>query len=185
MAKSKKGGGRSALKTLPVDLSALAGAPLDAIKSTAYVAAIKGVKAFDAGADAVSVFSGRRDAPMKDRVRVTKDGVTIRLHVSPRPVRISALRVSPSLSVSTTGKARRPVKAQGLKEGRVVEIPRGFIWNGSIFMRNEKKRGIVSAKSYLVSAGVEISPALVLGRVADDVTKSVMQALTGAVDGTR
>lgn len=156
------------LRALPVDLSVLAGAPIEAIEANVAVATATALSVFDSRTQANYVASGRAVAPMGTVVETSKDGVTIRHMVSARPISISDLSVSPSLVVPTTGRDRKRVTVEG-KRGRVIEVPRGFIWNFSIFMRRETGRKIDNAKAWLVHAGADPSPAAMLGDAAPDV----------------
>lgn len=167
------------LQTLPADLSRLAGAPIEAVKARAELAADSAVSTFDEKTGAAFVFSGKDDAPMNSSVSASSDGVTIRLKVSSAPVKLSALEISPGLSVKTTGARRQPVRVTGVK-GRVVEVPQGFIWNDSIFQRQGKS--FVNAKKFLVGALADPSPAYALGVSSDDVSGAALSSLMGAID---
>lgn len=171
------------LKTLPLDISAMAGEPMESIQAHALAAYDSAVEAFDAKSSEQYVFSGRDAAPMGKRVEASKDGLTLRLLVSARPVSARNLRVRPGLTVPTTGSNRAAVFAAS-ETGRDIEVPRGFIWNGGIFQRRENEpRKIDSAKAFLVKAGADLSPAAVLGRLKDDVVKAATDALLGGLDG--
>lgn len=180
---AKRGGKKGKLATLPLDLSAMAGEPMESIQAHALAAYDSAVEAFDAKSSERYVFAGRDAAPMGKRVEASKDGLTLRLLVSARPVSVRNLRVRPGLTVPTTGGNRAAVFAASEK-GRDIEVPRGFVWNGGIFQRRENEpRKIDSAKAFLVKAGADFSPAAVLGRLKDDVVKAATDALLGGLDG--
>jgi hypothetical protein len=182
---AKRGGKKGKLATLPLDLSAMAGEPMESIQAHALAAYDSAVEAFDARCGERYVFAGRGAAPMGKRVEASKDGLTLRLLVSARPVSVRNLRVRPGLTVATTGSNRAAVFAASEK-GRDVEVPRGFVWNGGIFQRRENDpRKIDSAKAFLVKAGADLSPAAVLGRLKDDVVKAATDALLGGLDGRK
>lgn len=164
------------LRALPVDLSVLAGAPIEAIEAHVAEATATALSVFDSRTQANYVASGRAVAPMATVVKTSEGGVTIRHMVSARPISISDLAVSPSLVIPTTGRDRKRVTVEG-KRGRVIEVPRGFIWNFSVFMRREVGRGIDNAKSWLIRAGADPSPAAMLGDAAPDVIAAETDSL--------
>lgn len=174
------------LKTLPLDISAMAGEPMEAIQAHALAAYDSAVEAFDAKSSERYVFAGKLAAPMGKQIRASKKGVTVKLFVAAKPVSFRHLQVRPGLSVPTTGRNRSAVRVAAEK-GRDIEVPRGFIWNGGIFMRTgtrkDKWRGVDSAKSFLVKAGADISPAAVLGRLKGDVIQAATDALLEGLDG--
>ena len=170
------------LKTLPLDLSAMAGEPMESIQAHALAAYDSAVGAFDVKTSEQYVFSGRGAAPMGKRIEMSKDGLTLRLFVSARPVSIHNLQVSPGLSVATTGRNRSTVHVASEK-GQDIEVPRGFVWNTGIFQRREGTRKIDSAKPFLVKSGADLSPAAVLGRLKSDVIQAATDMLLEGLDG--
>lgn len=176
MAKKKKAG---KLTTLPADLSSLAGQPMAVVKARVQEAIQSAQSSFDTQTAEKFVFSGRDAAPLGAVVLQSSDGVTIRLRVSPAAVPLTVLQVSPDLSVDTTGARRKPVRVTGVK-GRTIEVPRGFIWNTLIFQRQGKT--FVYAKSFLVKALADPSPAYALGKSSGAVAESAINALMGALD---
>lgn len=169
------------LKTLPLDLSAMAGEPMESIQAHALAAYDSAVEVFDAKSSERYVFAGKLAAPMGKQIRASKKGVTVKLFVAAKPVSLRRLQVRPGLSVPTTGRNRSAVHVAAEK-GRDIEVPRGFVWNGGIFMRRENGRKIDSAKSFLVKAGADISPAAVLGRLKGDVIQAATDALLEGLD---
>lgn len=165
-----KGKSRKAqpLRTLPVDLSALAGQPMESIRARIQEARATALSVFDTGAAQRYVASGKLAAPMGTHVAVSAKGVRIRHGVSSRALSIRDLRVTPGLDRPTTGANRQRVTVEG-KRGMEIEVPRGFIWNGTVFMRQPTGRKIAPAKAWLVAAGADPSPAAMLGDCARDV----------------
>lgn len=178
MAKKRKAKKSDKLQTLPADLSALAGAPIAALKARASEAVSAAVSTFDERTASVFVFSGKGATPMGSEVSVSDTGSRIRVMVSSSPVKFQWLQVSPDLSVDTTGARRQPVRVTGVT-GRTIEIPRGFIWNTLIFQRQGKT--FVNAKSFLVKALADPSPAYALGKSSGAVADSAINALMGAL----
>lgn len=172
------------LKALPLDISAMAGEPMESIQAHALAAYDSAVEVFDAKSSERYVFAGKLAAPMGKQIRASKKGVTVRLFVAAKPVSFRHLQVRPGLSVPTTGRNRSAVHVAAEK-GRDIEVPRGFVWNGGIFMRREDEpRKIDRAKPFLVKAGADISPAAVLGRLKGDVIQAATDALLeGLGDG--
>lgn len=179
MAKKRKAKKSDKLQTLPADLSALAGAPIAALKARASEAVSAAVSTFDERTASAFVFSGKDASPMGSEVSVSDKGAKIRVMVSRAPVRLQWLQVSPDLSVDTTGARRQPVRVTGVN-GRVVEVPRGFIWDTLIFQRQGKK--IVNAKSFLVKSLADPSPAYALGKSSESVSSAALQALSGILN---
>lgn len=181
MAKSRKS---KPLRTLPIALQQLANAPIEAVATRAQAAASLGVSVFDAVSAQKFVSSGRLTAPMGTRITVTRKGVTIRQAVSRRPISIRDLRISPGLDTPTTGANRRRITAEG-RRGRVIEIPRGFIWNGTVFMRDETGRKVKPAKGFLVKSGADPSPAAMLGVASKDVIDAETAELLRGLDDVK
>lgn len=181
---TKKNAKKSRLQTLPVDLSRMAGEPVDAVIARAEEAAAASVSVFDTRNAQNFVTSGKASAPMAHTVRASDSGVTIRLVVSSRPLSIRDLRVRPGLDSPTTGSRRTAVRVMG-RVGREIEVPRGFIWNGSVFMRDAVGRKISNAKSFLIKSGADPSPARMLGESQDDVAAAALAVLSEAVDGVQ
>lgn len=170
------------LKTLPLDISAMAGEPMESIQARVLAAYDSAVEVFDEKSSQLYVFSGKAAAPMGKQIQASQNGVTVKLFVSVKPVSFRYLQVRPGLSVSTTGRNRSAVHVAA-KKGRDIEVPRGFIWNGGIFMRRENERKIDSAKAFLVKAGADFSPAAVLGQLKGDVIQAATDALLEGLDG--
>lgn len=180
---AKRGGKKGRLATLPLDLSAMAGEPMESIQAHALAAYDSAVEVFDAKSSERYVFAGKLAAPMGKQIRTSKKGVTVKLFVAAKPVSFRRLQVRPGLTVPTTGSNRAAVFAASEK-GRDVEVPRGFVWDGGIFQRRENEpRKIDSAKAFLVKAGADLSPAAVLGRLKDDVIQAATDALLEGLDG--
>lgn len=172
------------LRTLPIALQQLANAPMEVIAARAQGAASLGVSVFDAISARKFVSSGRLTAPMGTRITITKKGVTIRQAVSRRALSIRDLHVSPGLAMSTTGANRHRVTAEG-KRGLVIEVPRGFVWNNTIFMRDQTGRKIASAKNFLIKSGADPSPAAMLGVAAGDVLAAETAELLRGLDDVK
>ncbi len=172
------------LRTLPVALQQLADAPMESIALRANAAASLGVSVFDAVSAQKFVSSGRLTAPMGTRITVTRKGVTIRQAVSRRALSIRDLHVSPGLDMSTTGANRRRITAEG-RRGHVIEVPRGFVWNSTIFMRDETGRKIKPAKGFLIKSGADPSPAAMLGVASKDVIDAETAELLRGLDDAK
>lgn len=172
------------LQTLPVALQQLADAPMESIALRANAAASLGVSVFDAVSAQKFVSSGRLTAPMGTRITITKKGVTIRQMVSRRALSIRDLRVSPGLGTPTTGANRQRVTVEG-KRGLVIEVPRGFVWNNTIFMRDQTGRKIAPAKNFLIKSGADPSPAAMLGVAAGDVLAAETAELLRGLDDVK
>lgn len=172
------------LRTLPVALQQLANAPMESIALRANGAASLGVSVFDTISAQKFVSSGRLTAPMGTRITITKKGVTIRQAVSRRALSIRDLHVSPGLGTPTTGANRRRITAEG-KRGLVVEVPRGFVWNNTIFMRDQTGRKITPAKNFLIKSGADPSPAAMLGVAAGDVLAAETAELLRGLDDAK
>lgn len=172
------------LRTLPVALQQLADAPMESIALRATAAASLGVSVFDAVSAQKFVSSGRLTAPMGTRITVTRKGVTIRQAVSRRPISIRDLHVSPGLGTPTTGANRRRITAEGWR-GRLVDVPRGFVWNNTIFMRDETGRKIKPAKGFLIKSGADPSPAAMLGVASKDVIDAETAELLRGLDDVK
>ena len=172
------------LRTLPIALQQLANAPIEAVSARAQAAASLGVSVFDTISSQKFVSSGRLTAPMGTRITVTRKGVTIRQAVSRRALSIRDLHVSPGLDMSTTGANRHRVTAEG-KRGLVIEVPRGFVWNNTIFMRDETGRKIKPAKGFLIKSGADPSPAAMLGVASKDVIDAETAELLRGLDDVK
>lgn len=180
MAK-KRGKKKKPLKALPVDLSQMADAPMAAVRAHAQEAALTAVSVFDTRTAEKFVASGKSVAPMGTTIKVEDKGVTIRHGVSSKPPSIREFSVTPGLDVPTTGANRQRVTVEGWR-GRPIEVPRGFIWNGTIFMRAETGRGIAPAKDWIIRAGGCPSPAAMLGASANDVISAETAKLLEGLD---
>lgn len=178
---ARRGRKNKPLRALPVDISRMADAPMTAVRAHAQEAALAAVSVFDTSSSQKFVASGKDVAPMGTIIKVEKDGVTIRHGVSSKPVSIRELSVSPGLGTRTTGNNRQRVTVEG-KRGVKVEVPRGFIWNGTIFMRNANGRGIAPAKGWIIRAGGDPSPAAMLGASANDVIDAETNKLLEGLD---
>ena len=172
------------LRTLPIALQQLANAPMEVIAARAESAASLGVSVFDTISAQKFVSSGRLTAPMGTRITITNKGVTIRQAVSRRALSIRDLRISPGLGTPTTGANRHRVTAEG-KRGLVIEVPRGFVWNNTIFMRDQTGRKIASAKNFLIKSGADPSPAAMLGVAAGDVLAAETAELLRGLDDAK
>lgn len=182
MAKAKhKSKKAKPLRSLPVDLQRLADAPIEVIQASVSQAVATALSVFDTTAAQKFVSSGKQSAPMGTHIAISKRGVKIRHGVSARALSISDLRITPALSHPTTGASRQRVTAEG-RRGREIEVPRGFIWNGTVFMRNETGRKIAPAKGWLIAAGADPSPAAMLGEAAPDVMAAETDALMRGFD---
>lgn len=167
-----------------MDLSALAEAPVEALKAHVKEAAATALSVFDTGSAQRYVSSGKKVAPMGTHIEITKKGVRIRHGVSARAISIRDLRVTPGLGHPTTGASRQRVTVDG-KRGQEIEVPRGFVWNGSVFMRRETGRKIDNAKNWLVAAGADPSPAAMLGDCGSDVLAAESAELMRGLDDYR
>lgn len=170
------------LNTLPLDLSRMADEPIEAVIARAEDAVAAAVGVFDTRNAQNFVASGKSNAPMGHTIIASKSGVTIRLAVSSRPLSIRDLRVRPGLGSPTTGSRRAAVHVMG-RVGKDIEVPRGFIWNGSVFMRDATGRKIANAKTFLIKSGADPSPARMLGEAQDDVAAAALAVLSEAIDG--
>jgi hypothetical protein len=180
MAK-RRGKKKKPLRALPVDLSRMAGAPMTAVRAHAQEAALTAVSVFDTRTAEKFVASGKSVAPMGTTIKLEDKGVTIRHGVSSKAPSIRAFSVTPGLDVPTTGADKRRVTVEGWR-GRPIEVPRGFIWNGTIFMRAETGRGIAPAKDWIIRAGGCPSPAAMLGASANDVISAETAKLLEGLD---
>lgn len=169
------------MRTLPVDLQRLADAPMEVVEANVREAASTALSVFDTRSMQGFVASGRLVSPMGTHVTMSKKGVTIRHGVSARALSVRDLHVTPALSYPTTGAMRQRVTVEG-KRGNAVEVPRGFIWNGAIFMRDETGRKIASAKGWLMAAGADPSPAAMLGACGGDVLDAEADRLMRGLD---
>lgn len=169
------------MRILPVDLQRLADAPMEVVEANVREAASTALSVFDTRSMRGFVSSGRLVAPMGTHVSMSKKGVTIRHGVSARALSVRDLHVTPALSHPTTGANRQRVTVEG-KRGNAVEVPRGFIWNGAIFMRDETGRKVSSAKGWLVAAGADPSPAAMLGACGGDVLDAEADRLMQGLD---
>jgi hypothetical protein len=176
-----KRGKKGKLQTLPLDISAMAGEPLERVAAVAGAAYQEAVHAYDAGTSQAFVASGKSVAPMGHRVKVSTSGVTLTLAVGTTPLSISSLDVRPGLGVATTGNNRQPVRVTG-KKSLTVDVPRGFIWNGGVFMRRENLRKIDNAKPFLIKAGADPSPARMLWESQREVVEAATSIFLGAID---
>lgn len=163
------------LRALPIDLRELAGKPIESIAARVREATSAGLSVFDTGSAQRYVSSGRLVAPMGTHVDVSGSGVRIRHGVSSRALSVRDLSVIPGLDRPTTGADRQRVMVEG-RRGNAVEVPDGFIWEGSIFMRTGR-RSFKSAKSWLVKSGADPSPARMLGDAASDVMSAEIDIL--------
>lgn len=169
------------MRTLPVDLRRLADAPMEVVEANVREAASTALSVFDSRSMQGFVASGRLVAPMGTHVTMSKKGVTIRHGVSARALSLHSLHVTPALSHPTTGANRQRVTVEG-KRGNAVEVPRGFIWNETILMRDETGRKVASAKGWLVAAGADPSPAAMLGACGGDVLDAEADRLMQGLD---
>lgn len=181
---AKRGKSIGKLNTLPLDISAMANEPLERVVAVAEAAYQDAVHTFDRETSQAFVASGKSVAPMGHRVKVSTSGVTLTLAVSPKSISISELDVQPGLEVDTTGNNRQPVRVTA-RASKTVEVPRGFVWNGSVFMRRENSRKIDNAKPFLIKAGADPSPAAMLGTTQDAVAAAAVSVFTEAVDGRK
>lgn len=176
-----KHGKKGKLQALPLDLSAMANEPIEAVIANTEQAYHAAVDVFDVQSSQTFVSSGRSVAPMGRKISASKNGVKITLVVSPKPLHINDLDVRPGLSNDTTGANRQRVTVSGRKS-TVIEAPRGFIWNGSVFMRRKDSRKIDNAKAFLIKAGADPSPARMLGECAEEVSSAAVAVLSEAID---
>lgn len=177
MAKAKQKSRKAKpLRSLPVDLQRLADAPVEVIQANVSQAVATALSVFDTTSAQKFVSSGKQSAPMGTHIAVSKRGVKIRHGVSARALSISDLRITPALSHPTTGASRQRVTAEG-RRGREIEVPRGFIWSNTVFMRDVTGRKIAPAKGWLIAAGADPSPAAMLGEAAPDVMAAETEAL--------
>ena len=171
------------LYTLPLDLSRMADGPIEAVIARAENAAVAAVDVFDTRSAQNFVTSGKAFAPMGHTIKASKSGVTLKLAVSSRALSIKDLRVRPGLGSPTTGSRRTAVHVMG-RVGKDIEVPRGFIWNNSVFMRRDATgRKIENAKAFLISSGADPSPARMLGEAQGDVASAALESLSEAIDG--
>lgn len=169
------------LRALPIDLRELAGEPMESIAARVREATSAGLSVFDVGSAQRYVSSGRLVAPMGTHVDVSGSGVRIRHGVSSRALSVRDLSVTPGLDRPTTGADRQRVTVEG-RRGNAIEVPDGFIWAGSIFMRTDRGRSFKSAKSWLVKSGADPSPARMLGDAANDVMSAEIDILLRGLD---
>ena len=169
------------MRTLPVDLRRLADAPIEVIEANAREAAATALSVFDTRSAQGFVASGRLVAPMGTHVDASRKGITIRHGVSARAISIRDLNVTPPLSQPTTGAMRQRVTVEG-RRGNAIEVPRGFIWNGTVFMRDATGRKIAPAKNWLIAAGADPSPAAMLGACGGDVLDAEADRLMRGLD---
>lgn len=171
------------IQALPLDLQRLADAPMEVIEANVVQAAATALSVFDATSAQKFVSSGKQSAPMGTHVAISKRGVKIRHGVSSRALSINDLCVTPALTHPTTGADRQRVTVEG-RRGREIEVPRGFIWSNTVFMRDKTGRKVAPAKGWLIKAGADPSPAVMLGEAAPDViaaeTEVLMRGLENA-----
>ena len=176
-----KRGRKKPLQTLPVDLQRLADAPMEALSARVQEATATALSVFDTGAARRFVSSGKAVAPMGTHVERSKKGIKIRHGVSARAISIRDLIIRPGLDRPTTGANRQRVTAEG-RRGREIEVPRGFVWNHTVFMRDETGRKIAPAKNWLIAAGADPSPAAMLGEMAPDALAAETAKLLEGLD---
>lgn len=193
---------RTWIDTFVVDLTRMANEPMEAILANINVAYEAAVKTYDLSNAEKFVVSGKNKTPMGRKlswsmVQRSPKSVTLKLYVSKRPVSIKDLFVRPNLSQDTTGANRQPVYVT-CRKTVTIAVPKGFIWNGSIFMRlgeeysewrwssrqREYKEKIINAKPFLIKSGADVSPALMLGEVKREVIDAAVEVFSGSIDGT-
>lgn len=161
-------------KALPVDLSALSKASVEALTASLGDAAKAGVYKYDAVAKALTT----THPPMRAVVKVNKgNGGTITLWVSMKHPKEAYITIIPSLSTDTTGAKRQPIRAIGWR-GKAIEIPNGLIWGEKLYRRVGHGHGhITLARKWLVDNGALPSPAQILARCAVEVADAVSEAI--------
>jgi hypothetical protein len=186
----KKTGSAGRLQTLPLDLSRLAAEPIEAVQARASDAVRAAVQVFDTSSASAFVFSGKDAAPMGSRIELSDKGVKIRVAVSSKPESLRFLDVRPGLSPDTTGARRAEVSVMASRARGFVSVPNGFVWDERIFMRQGNKRTktgksvFVNAKKFLIKAGADPSPSVLLGaakdQVLDALTASILEGIENA-----
>ena len=184
----KKTGSAGRLQTLPLDLSRLAAEPIEAVQARASDAVRAAVQVFDTESAAGFEVFGKAAAPMGSKIELSDKGVKIRVAVSKKPVPVRYVNVLPGLTPDTTGARRAEVRVLANKARGFVSVPMGFIWREGVFMRQGNKRtssgksAFVNAKSFLVSAGADPSPAFLLGSAKDAVVEALTLPLLESID---
>lgn len=158
-------------------LSRLSAREVEELRKRLGLAADRGVRTFDAYAQAETT----THPPMSARVLTSKRFNKITLAVSGKLPTYRYVKVSPGLDTPTTGRNRRAVSVTGWSN-RAVSVPRGFVFNGTILQREQSSRYVSSAKNYLVEHGALPSPAEILARCKSDVVSAVMVVLYGKRD---
>lgn len=178
---------RTWIDTFVVDLTRMANEPMEAIFANINMAYEAAVKTYDLSNAEKFVVSGKNKTPMGRKItwsmlRRSPTSVTLKLFVSKKPLSIRDLYVRPSLDHDTTGRNRQPVFVT-CRKSKTIEVPDGFIWNGTVFMRTgDWDKPITSAKSFLIKAGADVSPARMLGEVKQEVVEAVLGVFSEAVD---
>ena len=155
-------------------LSRMSAREVEELRKRLGVAAARGVRAFDAYAQAETT----THPPMSARVLTSKRFNKITLAVSEKLPTYRYVKVSPGLDTPTTGRDRRAVSVTGWSN-RAVSVPRGFVFNGTILQRDQSRRYVDRAKTYLIEHGALPSPAEILARCKSDVVGAVMEELYG------
>lgn len=159
-------------RSYKAELDKLSGRELDNLRGRLNRAAERGVRAFDAYAHEETT----THPPISARVRYSKSAGTVMLAVSGAVPSLRYVRVSPSLWTDTTGNRRQSVTVTGWT-GRVVQVPRGFIWHELILQRRENRRKLDNARSYLIEHGALPTPAEILARCVGSVVEGVEKVL--------